>query len=240
MTLRATTEEPLVSIITVVFNAREELKALILSVLPLKTEEVELIVIDGGSQDGTVEYLNSVHEIDYWHSEPDRGIYDAMNKAIAHAQGTYLLHLNAGDRLLELPLNILRQARTNQLDILAFRVALDNGRNFQPTYGYGLTFSNTLHHQGTFFRRSVFPGYDDQYRIFADFDANQRMAIRGDKARIYNNVVAYHATDGVSNQNTVKAKEEFLKVIERNHGRKARLIAKCFGKWRGLRARLGI
>ncbi len=230
---------PLVSIITVSYNAREELIAVIASVLALKNSEVELIVVDGGSTDGTVEFLQSrTDEIDFWVSEPDRGIYDAMNKAIAHAQGTYLLHLNAGDRLLRIPYEELRRGREDGTEILSFRVALDRQRYFQPSYGYGLLFHNTLHHQGTFFHRQAFPGYQDGYRIFADFDTNQRLALAGARARIYRDVVAYHATDGVSNQQTAKAVAEFFKVISNNHGRKALPIAWLLCKWRGLRARL--
>ena len=230
---------PLVSIITVSYNAREELRAVVGSVLALEDREVELIVVDGGSSDGTVAYLEAHDaEIDFWVSEPDRGIYDAMNKAIAHASGTYLLHLNAGDRLLQVPHEELRRGLADGIDILAFRVDLGRKRCFRPSFGYGLVFQNTLHHQGTFFRRVTFPGYHDRYRIFADFDANQRMALAGARARIYSKVVAHHAPDGVSNQNTPKAAAEFFQVIARNYGRKALPVAWVLCKWRGLRTRL--
>ncbi len=230
---------PLISVITVSYNAREELIAVVASVLALKNSEVELIVVDGGSKDGTVEYLQAHTDcIDFWTSEPDRGIYDAMNKAIQHATGSYLLHLNAGDRLLEIPYEELKQGRDAGIEILSFRVALDQGRYFQPSYGFDLVFNNSLHHQGTFFRRDTFPGYQDRYRIFADFDTNQRLALAGARALIYKRVVAYHATDGVSNQNTEEAVAEFFQVISNNYGRKALPVAWMLCKWRGLRTRL--
>ena len=81
---------PLVSIITVVFLSRHELSELLESVFRLKDQRIELIVIDGGSNDGTIDLLREHDgEIDYWLSEADRGIYDAMNKGTAAAQGTF-------------------------------------------------------------------------------------------------------------------------------------------------------
>lgn len=230
---------PLVSVITVSYNALEELMAVVDSVLALNQGEIELIVVDGGSSDGTVDYLQAHSDkIDFWISEPDRGIYDAMNKAIRLASGMYLLHLNAGDRLLHVPYEELKQGLDDDVDILAFRVALDRGRYFQSSYGYGLIFHNTLHHQGTFFRRVTFPGYQESYRIFADFDANQRMALAGAQARIYSTIVSYHATDGVSNQNTADASAEFFTVITKNHGRRMLPLAWILCKWQGLRRRV--
>ena len=232
---------PLVSIITVVYNACEDLKSVLESVFPHRGPEVELIVVDGGSKDGTVTYLTENSDrIDFWMSEPDRGIYDAMNKAISHARGTYLLHLNAGDRLMDIPFVELREGAANNLDILSFRVALDSGKFFTPAYGSSLTITNTLHHQGTFFRKAAFPEYSPRFKIFADFDVNQRMALAGSKARIFSAVVAYHATDGISNQNNAKAATEFFQVIRGNHGWKVLPAAWLLCKWQGVCRRLGL
>ncbi len=230
---------PLVSVITVSYNARTELTAVIESVLAVKDTAIELIVVDGGSTDGTVDFLEAhTNQIDFWVSEPDHGIYDAMNKAILRARGTYLLHLNAGDRLLHIPSDALKRGREDGTEILSFRVALDQGQYFQPTYGFGLVFNNTLHHQGTFFLRSAFPGYERRYRVFADFDANQRLALAGARAKLFSEVVAHHAIDGVSNQQTAPAVREFFQVIAKNYGIKALPAAWLLCKWRGLRSRL--
>jgi glycosyltransferase involved in cell wall biosynthesis len=230
---------PLVSIITVVFNARSALPQLFNSILKLKNSEVELIVVDGGSKDGTVDFLQQ-HDssIDYWLSEPDRGIYDAMNKAIAHARGIFLLHLNAGDKLLMIPVEELQKAEKEGLDIVAFRVSLDGCSEFRPGYGMALRFNNTLHHQGTFFRRKIFPTYDIAYKVFADFDVNQRLLRAGARAGIFDTVVALHATDGVSNQPTPAAVTEFFQIVAKNYGRRSLPAAWVMCKWRGLMARL--
>jgi glycosyltransferase involved in cell wall biosynthesis len=230
---------PLVSIITVVFNARPVLPELLNSILRLKNSEVELIVVDGGSKDGTVEFLQQHNSsIDYWLSEPDRGIYDAMNKAIAHARGIFLLHLNAGDELLTIPMEELQRAKEEGLDIVAFHVSLDGRSEFRPSYNMALRFNNTLHHQGTFFRREMLPAYDIDYKVFADFDVNQRLLRAGARTRIFDTVVALHATDGVSNMPTATANTEFFRIIEKNYGRRSLPVAWAMCKWRGLMTKL--
>lgn len=92
--------KPLVSILTVVFNNARFLEETILSVLQQDYENIEFIIVDGGSTDGTVEIIRKYeHEIDYWISEPDKGISDAFNKAIILAAGDYVNFQGAGDYL---------------------------------------------------------------------------------------------------------------------------------------------
>lgn len=89
---------PLISVITVVFNSQSLIKKTIESVLQQTYDNVEFIIIDGASTDGTLDIIRSYDShIDKWISENDRGIYDAMNKGINIANGDYLLFLNAGD-----------------------------------------------------------------------------------------------------------------------------------------------
>lgn len=89
---------PKISVITVVYNAVEDLPITIESVASQTYPNLEYIIIDGGSRDGTKELIEASNQIDYWVSEPDRGIYDAMNKGIQAATGQWLNFLNAGDR----------------------------------------------------------------------------------------------------------------------------------------------
>src|SRR5664279_5073450 len=94
----------LVTVITVVYNGASGLAQTVDSVLALPDEDIEYVVVDGGSTDGTQDILRAYgNRLDYWLSEPDAGIYDAMNKAIALARGRFVLHLNIGDRLLAIP-----------------------------------------------------------------------------------------------------------------------------------------
>lgn len=89
---------PLVTVITVVLNGEQHLEQTIRSVLDQTYPNIEYLVIDGGSTDGTLEIIRKYEErIDYWISEPDKGIYDAMNKGIALAGGELIGLLNADD-----------------------------------------------------------------------------------------------------------------------------------------------
>lgn len=88
-----------ISVVTVCYNAVETLEETMLSVLNQTYPNVEYIVIDGGSTDGTVDIINKyADKLAYWVSEPDKGIYDAMNKGIAIATGNYINFMNAGDK----------------------------------------------------------------------------------------------------------------------------------------------
>jgi glycosyltransferase involved in cell wall biosynthesis len=228
---------PLISIVTVVFRDRDELEQILRNVFTFDTGNFELVVIDGGSNDGTRELLEQWDDkIDYWLSEPDAGIYDAMNKAAQAAQGEYLLHLNAGDRLLALPVEELAQARADKIDVAAFRVSLDGRHIFYPSARTLLRFRNTLHHQGTFYRREIFPGYDLQYKVLADFDVNQKLVRQGVRARTYRKVVASHASGGISASS--QAEVEHFRIIRKNHGAAhvalAWIVFKERGRVRGL------
>lgn len=89
---------PLFSVITVVFNGAAHLEQAIKSVIDQTCSDFEYIVIDGGSDDGSLNIINKYREhFDYWVSEPDKGIYDAMNKGIARARGEFVGMLNADD-----------------------------------------------------------------------------------------------------------------------------------------------
>src|SRR5690606_105779 len=91
-----------ISIITINLNNRAGLKATMASVLEQTYAHVEYLVVDGGSTDGSVDVITShADRLAYWVSEPDRGVYHAMNKGIERATGEYLLFLNSGDRLME-------------------------------------------------------------------------------------------------------------------------------------------
>jgi glycosyltransferase involved in cell wall biosynthesis len=93
-------QDPLITVITVVFNGAETLEQTILSVIKQSCDNVEYLIIDGGSTDGTLDIIRKYeHAIDYWVSEPDGGIYEAWNKAAGLSLGDWCIFLGADDKL---------------------------------------------------------------------------------------------------------------------------------------------
>lgn len=91
---------PVVSIITVVYNAVDVLEGTLLNILEQSYPAIEYLIIDGGSKDGTLEIIEKYKDrIQYWISEPDRGLYDAMNKGLQAATGKWVWFINAGDKI---------------------------------------------------------------------------------------------------------------------------------------------
>jgi glycosyltransferase involved in cell wall biosynthesis len=208
---------PLVSIVVVAFRDRDEVEALISNVAPFRGAHLELIIVDGGSEDGTVQLLEArADEIDYWISERDTGIYDAMNKGVAAARGLYILHLNSGDRLVDLPLVELRGLSQRQVDVVCCRVLEDSAHVFTPRNNWLIRIDNPWHHQGTFYRRTSHLGYDSSYRVFGDFDHNQRLRKANRSVELLDVVVATHKTDGISGLKDDRA--EIFRSIRTNFG----------------------
>jgi glycosyltransferase involved in cell wall biosynthesis len=167
-----------ISIITINFNNLEGLKRTIESVVNQTWQEFEYIVIDGGSTDGSAAYIESkTSNIDYWVSEPDRGIYNAMNKGIAKATGEYLLFLNSGDHLFD---NITLERNYKFLgdkDLVYFNLNfVDKTKCCTGQYPELLSFSHFIHdtlpHPATFIKASLFSkvgSYDEDLKIVSDW-----------------------------------------------------------------------
>lgn len=230
-----THNHPIVSIITVVFNGAKTLRATMDSIVPHLSDEVEYIVIDGGSTDGTQDIIAEyAGHLAYWVSERDRGIYDAMNKGKEMASGRFLLHINVGDRLIHIPTSILASIPNNVVCV-AGRVHRTKTGTFSPSNGFSLNYHNTLHHQGCFYSKQHSPDYDTTYRVFADFDVNQKISSDYRKIAIINEVIASHEEDGISNN--PRYFREVYEIVKKNRGWIWLTACWLHFKWQGLKAK---
>lgn len=207
--------KPLISVITVCYNAVNYIEATILNVIGHKDENIEFIIIDGGSTDGTVEIIKK-HEayITYWISESDKGIYDAMNKAWAKANNdSHLLYLGAGDKIVALPnMSLLKDEKVIYGDVF-----LGESKIFRSTVGWRSYLGNTIHHQAMLVKKSVHfdPPFSLEFKIYSDFDFNQRLLKQGVKFCRDNSFQGYALEGGVSEQLDI---EEVMQIVTKNHG----------------------
>jgi glycosyltransferase involved in cell wall biosynthesis len=142
-----------VSIITVSFNAHETLEKTILSVINQNCDDFEFIIIDGGSTDGTVDIIKKYQDrISFWVSEPDKGIFDAMNKGLAKANGNWILFLNSGDLLLEGVLNRLIERIDNNYSIIYGNIRIWHNGDYKVRIPKSV---NRLHYTMPFCHQAV-------------------------------------------------------------------------------------
>jgi glycosyltransferase involved in cell wall biosynthesis len=169
----------LITIITINFNNAKGLKKTIDSVVSQTFQDFEYIVIDGCSKDESVDLIKQSPRIDYWVSEKDQGIYDAMNKGIKQAKGSYCLFLNSGDYLFsKSSLETMHHSLLLGIDIVYGNMKIEK-EDHSLTDGFmpvkidrNHMLRDTLWHPVSFIRRELFQVcglYDTNYRIVADY-----------------------------------------------------------------------
>ena len=174
------------SIITVCLDVVKSVRCTIESIQNQSFSDYEWIVVDGGSTDGTIDVLDDYSEhIATLISEPDRGIYHAMNKGIAHAKGEYVIFMNAGDFFANKDvLAAVNAAPRADLLIgdLIFSVS-DKVRSLPDELPDNFLLTNMLPHQATFFRRQLFEShghFDESFRIAGDYEMFARLIQSGE------------------------------------------------------------
>ena len=171
-----------ISIITVCLNEAESIRATCDSICSQSYSDFEWIVIDGGSTDGTLEILREYEDsMDCLISEPDTGIYNAMNKGAVKASGQYLIFMNGGDRFACADA-LLMASKAPRAQMLYGDVYLGDSSGDVETYpdvvesGYMLR--KMIPHQTTFYERATFEavgGYDESFKIAGDYDLYARL-----------------------------------------------------------------
>jgi glycosyltransferase involved in cell wall biosynthesis len=208
--------EPLITVVTVVYNGVCSIEETIINIIQQTYSSLEYIIIDGGSTDGTLAVIEKYRDrISVIKSEPDLGLYDAMNKAMGIASGDFLIFMNSGDTFTTpLVLSNFAEKITDRYAVYyGDAYFIDKGKNSKTNYSFlANKFSIVFHnicHQTVFYPKSVyqFERYDMIYRLFADWEYNIRLMGKSVKFVHMNDYVACFELGGLSS----KQDEIFLK-----------------------------
>lgn len=213
---------PKISIITITYNADKTLENTINSVINQNYRNIEYIIIDGGSTDKTIDIIKKYQEkISYWISEPDNGIYDAMNKGVRLAHGKWINFMNSGDRFYDS--NVLLKLFNNPISdkyscVFGDTIFLySDGKSLEVKYG-----DRSIHrimpscHQSIFCRSDVLKKhpFNLKYKLAADLDFFNNLRNNNHKYKYINTIVSiYDASEGISSINKEKLKLEVKAIL---------------------------
>jgi glycosyltransferase involved in cell wall biosynthesis len=198
--------KPLISIITVVLNAEQYIENTIQSVINQSYDNIEYIIIDGGSTDKTLSIIKKYDKyIDFWISEPDNGIYDAMNKGVSFARGEWIYFINADDILYNnieriIP-HLTKRNGVYYGDVILKHANMIKGGCFSSIK---LMFQN-INHQAIFYPRRVFEKYKylTKFITWADYYLNIKCFC--DKEFVFKympvKIALFNELDGYSKKN---------------------------------------
>ena len=213
------------SIITINYNNCAGLSRTIDSITRQSCKDFEWIIIDGASTDGSVDLIRqNWQHITFWVSEPDNGIYNAMNKGLQQAHGEYCLFLNSGDwfaqnNTIEQLLPILSG------DIFVARSLYHNGQKItsqsryltQDDFALSTLARESLPHQSTFIRTTLLRqagGYDESYRLLADWAFFMQMAINNSAVFVFSDIcTSVYDTSGLSATQKSLFEEEKKRIM---------------------------
>ena len=217
--------KPLVSIITVVYNGEKTLEQTIQSVLAQTYPNIEYIIIDGKSSDGTMDIVfKYADKISKFVSEKDNGIYDAMNKGLALANGEIVGILNADDFYEPDAIENVVHLYSPGLNVYcgAIRNIEENSASFvrkAPVNLEKLKRGMVVNHPAMFVNKKVYEelgGFNTAYRVVADWDFTLRCYLAGVKFLKLDKVITNFRIDGVSGAITTKYLQEMSQVRKTN------------------------
>lgn len=216
-----------VSIISINYNDAVGLNKTINSVIEQKFNDFEFIVIDGGSTDGSLENIKKyADKINYWVSEPDKGVYNAMNKGILVAKGDYLLFLNSGDWFCNEESLGLMASNTDNFDIVfgnnyycySEKKIIENKLPDTITFNY-LAFVNGIPHQATLIKREFILKnglYDENLKIVSDWKFFILSIFKWNATYLHiPHFICYYDFGGISSTNITLVQEEKKQIMEK-------------------------
>ena len=212
-----------VSIITITYNNLDGLKKTRESIISQTYGDYEWIVIDGGSTDGTKEFLQEhADEMSYWCSEKDKGVYNAQNKGTSQASGDYCIYMNAGDTFYDKEVLEKVFSEVHEEDILYgdwAQVFPDGKKRYiepSDSVDYAFFFVDNICHQAMFIKTSLLKEspYDETYRLYADWAKWTEFAYKGKTFKYIHQRICYFMMDGMSAENEEDNEKERKRVIE--------------------------
>jgi glycosyltransferase involved in cell wall biosynthesis len=228
-------QKPTISVITVTYNAEKYLEKTFESVFAQTYYPyIEYIVIDGQSKDKTLEIIQKyASKISFWISEPDKGLYDAMNKAIGYAKGDYLLFMNAGDTFYEN--NTLEKVfgKAENADIyygeammveaqtykpLGLRSEITPQKTPQKLTWKSLRLGMVVCHQTFIVKKTLAPLYDLQYKYSADVDWVIECLKRAKTIVHSQEIIANFSLGGLTTQKRKASLKERYQVLQKHYG----------------------
>jgi len=219
--------KPLISIITVVYNGEAFLEETIQSVINQSYDNVEYIIIDGGSSDGTLDIIQKYEDkIDYWVSEKDKGIYDAMNKGIDLVSGEWINFMNAGDVFYNKNVIEYIELQIYQETGLVYGCNVDYYTDLtkKPYPLIALEFGIIMAcHQAMFFNKKILKEkcyYNTKYKIYADYDTVNRIYNFKFNIKYIEIAICKRSPDGVSSIVSWSKRLDKLRIVLNSYGLK--------------------
>lgn len=221
--------KPVLSVITIVFNNVRDIERTMQSVLSQSYPYIEYLVIDGASTDGTKEVIEGYKDsLACYRSEPDKGIYDAMNKGLALATGDYVLFMNSGDEIYDPETVSAVFASADDADIYYGETEMYNEnwdslgqrRHKAPekfswrSFKYGMSIS----HQAVYIKRAITDPYDLRYKYSADIDWIIKAAKKADMIVNTRRYVAKYLVGGISKQKHLDSLKERFHIFSKYYG----------------------
>jgi putative colanic acid biosynthesis glycosyltransferase len=216
-------DPPKISVVTINLNMRDGLKGTIESVIAQDYPNLEYLVIDGGSQDGSTDLIREYADgIDYWVSEPDRGLYDAMNKGARAATGEWVIYMNAGDRFHD-EKAVSDVFRDPHLDAdLVYGHALISYEREQvkrlvlaqsPSV---LPLRMNCSHQSLFTRCGIVLGSPFSLGLMAaDYEFLVRMHVEGKRFKMVDRIIGVNANRGMSDRRRLRSLSQRCRIAVR-------------------------